>query len=67
MEERADGGKKVRRIFTPEQKFEILKDIKGCETIKEGLAKHELAHRCITNGSGSWKLGYGPRCAIAGR
>jgi len=43
MEEKADGGKKVRRIFTPEQKFEILKDIERCKTIKEGLAKHELA------------------------
>lgn len=27
-------GKKVRRIFTAEQKFEILKDIERCETIK---------------------------------
>ena len=36
-------GKKVRRIFTAEQKFEILKDIERCETIKEGLAKHQLA------------------------
>jgi transposase-like protein len=43
MEERADGGKKVRRIFTPEQKFEILKDIERCKTIKEGLSKHQLA------------------------
>ena len=32
-------GKKARRIFTPEQKFEILKDIERCKTIKEGLAK----------------------------
>ena len=36
-------GKKVRRIFTPEQKFEILKDIERCKTIKEGLVKHQLA------------------------
>jgi transposase-like protein len=43
MEEKADGGKKVRRIFTAEQKFEILKDIERCKTIKEGLAKHHLA------------------------
>ena len=35
--------KKVRRIFTAEQKFEILKDIERCQTIKEGLAKHQLA------------------------
>lgn len=34
---------KGRRIFTPEQKFEILKDIERCQTIKEGLAKHQLA------------------------
>ena len=43
MEEKAEGGKKVRRVFTPEQKFEILQDIERCKTIKEGLAKHELA------------------------
>ena len=43
MEEKADGGKKVRRLFRPEQKFEILKDIERCRTIKEGLAKHHLA------------------------
>jgi len=36
--------KKVRRIFTPEQKFEILKDIERCATIKEGLAKHQLQY-----------------------
>jgi len=37
------GENKVRRVFTPEQKFEILKDIERCRTIKEGLAKHQLA------------------------
>src|SRR3970282_2813207 len=42
MEDRQEG-KKVRRIFTAEQKFEILKDIERCKTIKEGLAKHQLA------------------------
>lgn len=36
-------GKKVRRNFTPEQKFEILKDIERCKTIKEGLIKHQIA------------------------
>jgi transposase-like protein len=36
------GERKVRRRFTPEQKFEILKDIERCRTIKEGLAKHEI-------------------------
>ena len=34
--------KRVRRIFTPEQKFEILKDIEKYRTIKEGLEKHPL-------------------------
>jgi hypothetical protein len=34
-----EGANKARRIFTPEQKFEILKDIERCETIKEGLAR----------------------------
>ena len=42
MEEKM-GEKKARRVFTPEQKFEILKDIQRCATIKEGLAKHQLA------------------------
>jgi len=42
MEEKQEV-RKVRRIFTPEQKFEILKDIERCKTIKEGLAKHQLA------------------------
>ena len=42
MEERQEV-RKVRRIFTPEQKFEILIDIERCKTIKEGLAKHQLA------------------------
>jgi len=41
MEERQEG-KKVRRIFSPEQKFEILKDIEGGKTIKVGLAKHQV-------------------------
>ena len=39
MEEKAEGRKKARRIFTAEQKFEILKDIERCKTIKEGLVK----------------------------
>ena len=43
MEEKVEGGRPVRRIFTPEQKFEILKDIERYKTIKEGLAKHHLA------------------------
>jgi transposase-like protein len=43
MDEKADGGKKVRRIFTAEQKFEILKDIEHNRTIKEGLEKHRLS------------------------
>jgi transposase-like protein len=43
MEEKADGGKKVRRKFTAEQKFEILKDIERSRTIKEGLEKHRLS------------------------
>ena len=43
MEMKVEDGKKMRRIFTPEQKFEILKDIERCKTIKEGLGKHNLA------------------------
>jgi len=33
---------KPRRIFTPQQKFEIIKDIERCSSIREGLAKHNL-------------------------
>ncbi len=33
---------RVRRKFTAEQKFEILKDIERCRTIQEGLAKHQI-------------------------
>jgi len=36
--------KKERRIFTPEQKFEILKDIEAFQTVKEGLGKYQLCH-----------------------
>lgn len=35
--------KKPRRVFTPEQKYEILKDIERCRTVKEGLEKHRIA------------------------
>jgi transposase-like protein len=42
MEEKHEG-KKARRKFTPEQKFEILKDIERGRTIKEGLQKHQLS------------------------
>jgi len=35
--------KKPRRVFTPEQKYEILKDIERCRTVKEGLQKHGIA------------------------
>jgi len=34
--------KKLRRYFTPEQKYEIIKDIERCRTVREGLAKHGL-------------------------
>lgn len=36
--------KKVRRYFTAEQKFEILKDIEKCETITAGLEKHGICY-----------------------
>jgi transposase-like protein len=42
MEEKQEA-RKVRRQFTPEQKFEILKDIERSATIKEGLARHRLS------------------------
>jgi len=34
--------KKPRRYFTPEQKFEIIKDVEASATIRDGLAKHGL-------------------------
>lgn len=36
--------KKARRVFTPEQKFEILKDIQTFKTVKEGLEKYQLQY-----------------------
>ncbi len=35
--------KKPKRVFTPEQKYEILKDIEKCRTVREGLEKHQMA------------------------
>ena len=34
--------KKPRRIFTPHQKYEMLKEIERHPTLKEGLAKYDL-------------------------
>lgn len=42
MEMTMETEKKARRNFTPEQKFEILKDIERASTIKEGLERHSL-------------------------
>lgn len=36
--------KKPRRIFTPHQKYEMLKEIERYPTLKEGLAKYDLNH-----------------------
>jgi hypothetical protein len=36
MEEKQEA-KKVRWIFTPEQKFEIVKDIERCKTVPTAL------------------------------
>jgi hypothetical protein len=60
-------GKKVRRIFTAEQEFEILKDIERCKRIKEGLAKHELAQSVYHKWKWQLAVGVRGRCAIAGR
>jgi len=35
--------KKPKRMFTPEQKYEILKDIERCYTTKEGLEKYHIS------------------------
>ena len=35
--------RRPNRVFTPEQKYEILKDIEKYPTIREGLQKHNIA------------------------
>jgi len=35
--------KAPRRAFTPEQKFEIVRDVERHATIKEGLQKYQIA------------------------
>lgn len=35
--------KKVKRFFTPEQKFEILKDIEKQPSVQQGLEKYQLS------------------------
>jgi len=54
--------KKERRAFTPEQKFEILKDIETFRTIKEGLEKYQICHSVYLK----WKrqLGVGVRASL---
>jgi hypothetical protein len=42
MEEKQEGRKKVRRIFTPSRSLRFCQDIERSKTIKEGLAKHQL-------------------------
>jgi hypothetical protein len=37
MEAKADGGKKVRRLFTQEQKFEILKESYNPKVSRHGV------------------------------
>jgi transposase-like protein len=36
--------KRVKRFFTPEQKFEILKDVEKAASVKVGLEKHMLSY-----------------------
>lgn len=36
--------KRIRRVFTPEQKFTMLQDIETWPTVKEGLVKYQLCH-----------------------
>ena len=36
--------KKVRRYFTAEQRYQMLKDIEGSGTLKDGLAKFDLQY-----------------------
>ena len=43
--------KKPRRIFTPRQKYEMLKEIERRPTLKEGLAQYDH-ESCKTSSSG---------------
>ena len=43
--------KKVRRVFSAEQKFEILKDLERSATLREGLAKYGLQYSVLR----TWK------------
>ena len=54
---------KKRRVFTAEQKFEILKDIETFRTIKEGLEKYQIYHSVYLK----WKrqLEVGVRASLA--
>src|SRR5208283_1690238 len=36
--------KRAKRVFTPEQKFDILKDIERAASVKEGLERHSLSY-----------------------
>ena len=61
MEEMQEA-KEVRRIFTPEQKFEVLKDIERAKTIKEDRPSTSWRNRCITSGNG--RLAVGVRASL---
>jgi len=39
-----DEAKKPRRIFTPQQKFEMLKEIERAPTIRAGLEQYQLEY-----------------------
>ena len=39
-----EGIRKPKRVFTPEQKYEIVKDIERGSSLKAGLEKHGIAH-----------------------
>jgi len=55
---------KVRRYFTAEQKYQMLKDIEGSGTLKEGLAKYDLQYSAYQR----WKrqLEVGARYSLRG-
>lgn len=36
--------RRASRVFTPEQKFEILQDIERAESVKVGLEKHRIVY-----------------------
>ncbi len=44
--------KRILRIFTKDQKFEMVQHIETCLTLKEGLAKHQFCYSALLRTGG---------------